>query len=71
MSKKVQKKPKFDQKNIKCSNCSKSISSGYEASNLFRLWTKYFCSINCANEKGYQESTNIFYRVNKKIMGIK
>jgi hypothetical protein len=71
MSKKVQKKPEFIEKNVKCANCSKRISGGYEVSNLFRMWSKYFCSINCANEKGYQESTNILYRIDKKIMGIK
>ncbi len=71
MSKKVKKKTEFNQKNIKCESCKKSISGGCESSNLFRLWTKYFCSLKCAEEKGYKESTNIFYRIEKLIFGIK
>jgi hypothetical protein len=71
MAKKVRRKTKFDQKNIKCENCKKSISSGFESSNLFRMWTKYFCSLSCAKEKGFQESTNFFYKIDKLIFGNK
>jgi hypothetical protein len=71
MAKKVQKKEDFHQKNIKCESCKKSITGGYESSNLFRLWSKYFCSISCAKDKGFQESTNIFYRIEKVIFGKK
>ena len=54
---------------VKCNNCDKTIRGGYESSNLFRLWSKYFCGLKCAESKGYRESRNIFYRLEKKIMG--
>jgi hypothetical protein len=72
MGKKVVRKPKFDGSvDQKCNNCGKITSGGYANSSLFRLWNKYFCSMKCASAKGYTESTNIFYKIHKVIMGIK
>ncbi|MEN9400550.1 MAG: hypothetical protein RL632_1653 [Bacteroidota bacterium] len=76
MAKKVQKKSRFNAINditshVKCANCGKNIKSGYETSNFLRFQTKYFCGIKCANSKGFSESTNIFYRIHKIVMGIK
>jgi hypothetical protein len=69
MAKKVQRKKTFGSRNVSCANCGKGLKSGFETSNFFRFWTKCFCSLKCAKAKGYEESTNIFYRMHKIIMG--
>jgi hypothetical protein len=74
MAKKVRKFNKFNTVKgggnaVNCKNCDKRITGGYESSNLFRFSNKYFCSLSCANKKGYTESTNFFYKLQNFIMG--
>jgi hypothetical protein len=74
MAKKVRKYNQFNTVTgggnaVNCNNCDKRIRGGYESSNLFRFMTKYFCSLKCANAKGYVESTNFFYKLQNFVMG--
>ncbi len=74
MAKKVQRYKVFNTvvgggSPVKCDNCGKTIRGGYQSSNLLKVWSTYFCNMKCASAKGYVESTNLLYRIDKFIMG--
>jgi hypothetical protein len=61
MAKKVKKSNNFGLVyGTKCNKCGKQIKSGYVTSGLFRLWNKYFCSLKCAKQSGFEESKSWF-----------